>query len=178
VARQLLLDPGAAVVDEPGADQRVEALVAVLAAGELLLGGAATELVQLVEAAVEQAACARGDRVVTPHGTGSWEIGIQGEKIVAVALPGTLAAEAARTLDATGKIVVPGVQLRANSFEVLIEVLRAKLAAGADPTGRILIGAEPGVQYQHVVSAMDACVQAGFSNIQFSVSSAALATTE
>ena len=75
-------------------------------------------------------------------------------------------------------IVVPGVQLRANSFEALIEVLRAKLAAGADPTGRILIGAEPGVQYQHVVSAMDACVRAGFSNIQFSVSGAALAATE
>ena len=83
------------------------------------------------------------------------------------------------TPDGVGcKIVVPGVQLRENSFEALGEVLRAKLEAGADPTGRILIGAEPGVHYQHVISAMDACVRAGFSNIQFSVSGAAQAGLE
>lgn len=76
------------------------------------------------------------------------------------------------------RIVVPGAPLPENSFDSLTELLRARRGAGADPTGRILIGAEPGVQYQHVVSAMDACVRAGFSNIQFSLSSAALAADE
>ena len=50
----------------------------------------------------------RGGRVVTPEGAGDFEIGIQGEKIAAVALPGALEAEAGRTIDATGKLVLPG----------------------------------------------------------------------
>ncbi|MDP8921292.1 MAG: amidohydrolase family protein [Chloroflexota bacterium] len=50
----------------------------------------------------------RGDRVVTPHGVGAWDVAIQGERIVAVATPGTLTEDVARTLDATGKVVVPG----------------------------------------------------------------------
>src|SRR5687767_11183176 len=49
----------------------------------------------------------RGGQVVTPQGTGQWDIGVQGERIVAVALPGSLG-EAGRVIDATGKIVVPG----------------------------------------------------------------------
>ena len=36
------------------------------------------------------------------------DVGIQGERIAAVALPGTLEVEAARTIDATGRIVLPG----------------------------------------------------------------------
>ncbi|MBN2559430.1 MAG: biopolymer transporter ExbD [Phycisphaerae bacterium] len=71
------------------------------------------------------------------------------------------------------RIVVMERELSENSFEALSAFLAAKLAAGADPTGRVLIGAEPGVQYQHVISAMDACVRAGFSNIQFSVGGSA-----
>ena len=50
----------------------------------------------------------RGGQVVTPWGVGEWDVAVQGEKIVAVAEPGTLPAEAGRILDASGKIVVPG----------------------------------------------------------------------
>ena len=50
----------------------------------------------------------RGGRVVTPQGVGQWDIAVKGEKIVALALPGTITEEAARGLDATGKVVVPG----------------------------------------------------------------------
>src|ERR671919_605351 len=50
----------------------------------------------------------QGGRVVTPAGVGDWDVGIMGEKIVAVAFPGLLPAEATQILDARGKIVVPG----------------------------------------------------------------------
>src|SRR5579872_541493 len=46
--------------------------------------------------------------VVTPHAEDFCDIGIVGEKIVAIAAPGSLAATAGRVLDATAKIVVPG----------------------------------------------------------------------
>jgi len=76
------------------------------------------------------------------------------------------------------QIVVMEHELRDNSFEALHEFMRGRIEARADPSGRVLIGAEPGVEYQHVISAMDACVRAGFNNIQFSVSSAALTALE
>ena len=50
----------------------------------------------------------KGGRVVTPQGAEVMDVGIQGEKIVAVGWPGTLASEAAQVIDAAGKIVVPG----------------------------------------------------------------------
>src|SRR5918992_756858 len=50
----------------------------------------------------------RSDRVVTSHGVGAYDVAVQGDKIVAVAAPGTLTGDVARTVDATGKIVVPG----------------------------------------------------------------------
>jgi dihydropyrimidinase len=50
----------------------------------------------------------QGGRVVTPAGAGDWDVGIEGEKIVAVAFPGLLPAEGTRVIDARGKIVVPG----------------------------------------------------------------------
>jgi dihydropyrimidinase len=50
----------------------------------------------------------RGGQVVTPAGVGSWDVGIRGEKIVAIAEPGTLTDNVGRVIDATGKIVVPG----------------------------------------------------------------------
>lgn len=37
----------------------------------------------------------KGGRVVTPAGMGNWDVGVVGEKIVAVAFPGILPAEAA-----------------------------------------------------------------------------------
>lgn len=49
----------------------------------------------------------RGGQVVTPQGVGSWDIGVQGAEIVAVAAPGTLP-EAGRVIDAGGQVVVPG----------------------------------------------------------------------
>ena len=50
----------------------------------------------------------KGGTVVTPAGVGSWDIGLEGEKIAAVAMPGVLTTEGVRLIDATGKIVVPG----------------------------------------------------------------------
>ena len=49
----------------------------------------------------------KGGQVVTPAGVGQWDIGVAGEKIVAVATPGNLP-ETKKAIDATGKIVVPG----------------------------------------------------------------------
>jgi len=43
-----------------------------------------------------------------PAGVGPWDMGIVGEQIAAVTLPGMLPAEATRVIDARGKIVVPG----------------------------------------------------------------------
>src|SRR6266446_429318 len=50
----------------------------------------------------------RGGQVVTPQAVGEMDVGIQGEKIVAVGWPGTLAADAAKVIDARGKVVIPG----------------------------------------------------------------------
>src|SRR6266511_5784296 len=50
----------------------------------------------------------RGGQVVTPEGVGAWDVGVEGERIVAVALAGTLPTESARVIDATGKLVIPG----------------------------------------------------------------------
>ena len=50
----------------------------------------------------------RGDQVVTTQGVGQWKIGVRGEKIVSVGPPGTLPREAGRSIEASGKIVVPG----------------------------------------------------------------------
>ena len=50
----------------------------------------------------------KGGQVVTPSGVGNWDVGVEGERIVAVALPGVLPEEGATVIDATGKIVVPG----------------------------------------------------------------------
>jgi len=51
----------------------------------------------------------RGDTVVTPEGVGAYDILISGEKIVAMAAPGSIPAPpGVRVIDATGKIVMPG----------------------------------------------------------------------
>lgn len=51
----------------------------------------------------------RGDTVVTPQGVGAYDILVAGEKIVALAAPGTFPVpDGARLIDATGKIVIPG----------------------------------------------------------------------
>jgi len=50
----------------------------------------------------------RNGQVVTPEGVGAWDIGIQGERIAAVSVAGTLATDGAKVIDAHGMIVVPG----------------------------------------------------------------------
>src|SRR5687767_13499817 len=50
----------------------------------------------------------RGGHVVTSQGAGDWDIGIEGERIAVVGLPGSLDGLTANVIDATGKIVVPG----------------------------------------------------------------------
>lgn len=49
----------------------------------------------------------RGGTVVAPGRVGELEIGVQGERIVAIGLPGELG-QATRVIDARGKIVIPG----------------------------------------------------------------------
>ena len=49
----------------------------------------------------------RNGRVVTPQGAGAWDIAVDKGVIAAVTAPGTFT-EAARVIDAAGKIVVPG----------------------------------------------------------------------
>ncbi len=50
----------------------------------------------------------RNGQVVTPESVGACDIGIAGECIAAVALPGSLPTEGAKVLDARGMIIVPG----------------------------------------------------------------------
>ena len=50
----------------------------------------------------------KGGTVVTPWGSGLWDVGIVGEKIANVSLPDSIDDQAHKVLDATGKIVVPG----------------------------------------------------------------------
>ena len=50
----------------------------------------------------------RGGTVVTAQGVASWDVGIRGERIAALALPGALPTDGARVLDASGRIVSPG----------------------------------------------------------------------
>ncbi len=50
----------------------------------------------------------RGGQVVTPAGVGAWDVGVEGERIVALAAPGTLPGDGVRVIDASGKLVIPG----------------------------------------------------------------------
>ena len=50
----------------------------------------------------------RGGQVVTPEGVREMEVGVQGDLIAVVASPGALDVEARRSIDASGKIVLPG----------------------------------------------------------------------
>ena len=50
----------------------------------------------------------KGGRVVTSEGVGEMDVGVLGERIAALALPGALEAETHRTIDASGKVILPG----------------------------------------------------------------------
>jgi adenine deaminase len=73
-----------------------------------------------------------GGRVVTPAEAGDWDVGIAGERIVAVAFPGLFPAEATQVIDARGKIIVPGGiethGIHCRTFHI-------------DPSGRLLVAA-------------------------------------
>ena len=73
-----------------------------------------------------------GGTVVTPGGAGRWDVGIQGEKIVALALPGFLPTEGVTIIDAADKIVVPG------GIET-----HAHAAANVQPGARQLVAGTP-----------------------------------
>ena len=49
-----------------------------------------------------------GGTVVTPSGSGKFDIGIQGEKIVLVTTSGSISDECTTRIDASGKYVFPG----------------------------------------------------------------------
>ena len=74
----------------------------------------------------------KGARVVTPSGVGEWDIGVSGEKIAAVGLPGLLPEENSTIIDAAGKIVVPG------GIET-----HAHAAANVQPGARQLVSGTP-----------------------------------
>ena len=77
----------------------------------------------------------KGGTVVTPAGVGEWDIGLEGEKITAVAMPGVLSMEGVRIIDATGKIVVPGgVEAHAHAAANVQEGLR-ELVPGTPNAG-------------------------------------------
>ena len=50
----------------------------------------------------------KGGQVVTPQAVGEMDVGIRGEKIVAVGWSGTLSEQTTQVIDASGKIVIPG----------------------------------------------------------------------
>src|SRR5262249_57967824 len=50
----------------------------------------------------------RGGQVVTPGGVGEWDIGVRGEKIVAVGESGGLTHSVGGVIDARGQNVIPG----------------------------------------------------------------------
>jgi len=74
----------------------------------------------------------KGARVVTPSGVGEWDVGVSGEKIAAVGLPGLLPEENATIIDAAGKILVPG------GIET-----HAHAAANMQPGARQLVAGTP-----------------------------------
>jgi biopolymer transport protein ExbD len=57
-----------------------------------------------------------------------------------------------------------------SSFEELRTFLEGRRMAGADVTNAVVIGAEGDVRYKYIIRAFDACVRAGFRNVQFAVS--------
>lgn len=76
------------------------------------------------------------------------------------------------------KIIVMEHELAENTFDALSAFLKQKRVEGADPSGRVLLEAQPTVRYQDVISAMDAAVRGGFGNIQFAVSGKQMAPVQ
>ena len=64
------------------------------------------------------------------------------------------------------RIMVMGHELDGSPPDALYRFMKQKRADGADAAGRVQLSADPTVRYEHVVSAMDACTRAGFTNLQ------------
>jgi biopolymer transport protein ExbD len=62
--------------------------------------------------------------------------------------------------------------LPSNTFPALRDFLKRRRSLGADAQNPVVIGAQGKVRYKYIIKAFDACVQAGFSNVQFMVSMA------
>jgi biopolymer transport protein ExbD len=67
------------------------------------------------------------------------------------------------------RILVMDRPLPGPSFAGLHRLLLEKIGEGVSRQSPVLISASPGVRYQDVISAMDACVRAGLVKIQFLV---------
>lgn len=64
------------------------------------------------------------------------------------------------------RIQVMGRPLAEHSIDALMQFLVERREAGADPAGRVLLASDPGVRYEYVIGAMDACTRSGFTNIE------------
>jgi biopolymer transport protein ExbD len=74
------------------------------------------------------------------------------------------------TPDGNGATVeVMGARLAGQATDGLYAFLREKRERGADPRGRIVLSADPRVRYRHVIAAFNACLRAGFQNVQFAL---------
>jgi biopolymer transport protein ExbD len=72
------------------------------------------------------------------------------------------------------KFLVMGQEVRdSQKGESLTLLLSQKRRDGADPASPVQVTADPDVHYQFVVTAMDACNRAGFTNVNLKVSGSA-----
>lgn len=71
--------------------------------------------------------------------------------------------------DGAGCAVFVMGQPLAGGLAALPGLLEQKIRAGADTLSPVVIAAEPTVRWRYVIATMDACQQAGFSNVQFAV---------
>jgi len=87
-----------------------------------------------------------------------------------VSIVPTIRIELIEAADGGAKVIVQGQSLGGDAGASLSAFMRHKREAGADPRGRIVIAPSAAVRYRHVISAFDACVRAGFENVQFAIS--------
>ena len=96
----------------------------------------------------------RGGRVVTPYGTGIWDVAVQGEQIAAVAAPGSLTEDATRVIDADGKMTPRG-------QAIMSHTPAGRLGAPEDLVGTLLWLVSPASTF---VTGIVVPVDGGFSS--------------
>lgn len=67
------------------------------------------------------------------------------------------------------RMYVMGEPLPESTPEALHSLLQERVKAGVDPRNPVVIAAQPAVRWRFVVAAMDAAVDAGFTDVQFAV---------